>query len=267
MGGVNDATTRRLERAVWVMATAVIAAGWVISYSSLRLLAVKVGHYGAAEALLYPLPIDCTLGGAVAAEFLLARWDAPLRARLYVGGQILVSAAGTVTGNALHGLITEPSVVQPWWGAVAVSAVPGAAIAGMTHAATLMLRYRSRSARVVEEGTLTTAERPTDARSVARPARPLLPARTTRPGTGGTARRPAAEVLEMVRSARQRLTAERGKVPSDDDIAGRVTEDGHPLSASRARTYLAQIRTLEGEGRPTEARDLHIFPIGSEGHG
>src|SRR5215472_12183709 len=106
MAWAKDAATRRLERAVWVMAAAVIAAGWVISYSSLRLLALKVGHYGVAEAFLYPIPIDCTLGGAVAAEFLLARWDAPLGARLYVGGQILVSAAGTVTGNALHGIIT-----------------------------------------------------------------------------------------------------------------------------------------------------------------
>jgi hypothetical protein len=56
----------------------------------------------------------------------------------------------------------------------------------------------------------------------------------------------------MVRSARERLTAELGREPDDTEVATRVTAAGHPLSASRTRLYLAELRS---EGHRPELAD------------
>jgi hypothetical protein len=56
-----------------------------------------------------------------------------------------------------------------------------------------------------------------------------------------------------VRSARERLSAELGREPDDTEVATRVTAAGHPLSASRTRLYLAELRA-EGH-RPVLAEN------------
>ena len=49
----------------------------------------------------------------------------------------------------------------------------------------------------------------------------------------------------MVRSARERLSGELEREPKDEEVASRVSADGHPITASRVRSYLAQLRSEE----------------------
>ncbi len=62
-------------------------------------------------------------------------------------------------------------------------------------------------------------------------------------------RRPAGEVLALVRAARARLVAETGRDPRDEEVAARVSADGHPITASRVRTYLAKLRAEDRRAR------------------
>lgn len=142
VAAMGDRTTSGLVLAVSVTAPLVIASSGAISYSSLYQLALVVGGYSQLEAHLFPFPIDFTLGGAVAASFLLARWRAPLVPRLWVALQVALSALVTISGNALHATIVGDAQSWPWALRLAVSAVPGAAIVGMTHTVTIMLRSR-----------------------------------------------------------------------------------------------------------------------------
>lgn len=138
----NDRTAWWLTLVVGLTAPLVIVSSGAISYSSLYELALIVGGYGQVEAHLFPLPIDFTLGGAVAASFLLARWRAPFWPRAWIALQVGLSAIATISGNALHGSIVGDPHTWPWGLRLMVSAVPGAAIVGMTHAVTIMLRHR-----------------------------------------------------------------------------------------------------------------------------
>lgn len=139
-----DRTTQLLTGAVAITAPLVIATSGAISYSSLYELARVLGGYGELEAHLFPFPIDFTLGGAVAASFLLARWRAPIWPRAWVAIQVIFAAVVTISGNALHGTLAGDTAAWPWMLRLVVSAVPGAAIVGMTHTVTIMLRCRPR---------------------------------------------------------------------------------------------------------------------------
>ena len=68
------------------------------------------------------------------------------------------------------------------------------------------------------------------------------------PAARRSGRRPAREVLELVRSARVRLNDEIGREPKDEEVAAQVRAAGHPITASRVRTYLAQLRAEERGG-------------------
>lgn len=140
----TDRTTFLLTMAVAIAAPLVIATSGGISYSSLYELALKVGGYGQLEAHLFPFPIDLTLGGAVAASFLLARWRAPMWPRFWIALQVALSAVVTISGNALHGTLVSDAETWAMGWRLAVSAVPGAAIVGMTHTVTIMLRSHPR---------------------------------------------------------------------------------------------------------------------------
>jgi hypothetical protein len=64
-------------------------------------------------------------------------------------------------------------------------------------------------------------------------------------------RRSSAEVLALVRAARETLSVELGREPSDEEVASSVSAAGHPITASRVRTYLAQLRAEErGRRKP-----------------
>jgi hypothetical protein len=139
---MNDRTTRGLVLAVAVTAPLVIATSGAISYSSLYQLALVVGGFSGLEAHLFPFPVDFTLGGAVAASFLLARWGTPWGPRSWVALQVAASAVVTISGNALHATIVGDAHAWPSALRLAVSAVPGAAIVFMTHTVTIMLRCR-----------------------------------------------------------------------------------------------------------------------------
>lgn len=167
----TDRTTRWLTASVAVTAPLVIVTSGAISYSSLYALSRAAGGYGEFEAHLFPFPIDFTLGGAIAASFLLARWRAPFWARFWIGLQVALSALVTISGNALHGSIVGHHGDWPWALRIAVSAVPGAAIVGMTHTVTIMLRARPH-AREERSGLVNVRTKGSaPARAKARPAR------------------------------------------------------------------------------------------------
>lgn len=139
---VTDRTTQVLEWAVLGVAPLVAFAAGYDSYSSLVEVAREVGGYAEHEAQVYPAAIDLTLGGSIAASWLLVRWGAPGRARAVVTLMITGSAILTVSGNALHGWLVAGHLAAPWVLRAAVSAVPGAAIVGVTHQVVLVLRHR-----------------------------------------------------------------------------------------------------------------------------
>jgi hypothetical protein len=144
---VVDRTTRVLEWAVLGVAPLVACAAGYDSYSSLVEVAREVGGYAEHEAQVYPLTIDLTLAGSIAASWLLTRWRAPARARAVIGLMIAGSAILTVSGNALHGWLVTGDLAAPWALRAAVSAVPGAAIVGVTHQVVVILRHRPRQER------------------------------------------------------------------------------------------------------------------------
>jgi hypothetical protein len=92
-----------------------------------------------------------------------------------------------------------------------------------------------------------TIEDPGDDRAPAATAasRQMTARRSAAPALKRTGRRPASEVLALVGGARQRLAGELGREPSDEEVASRVSADGHPITASRVRFYLPRLRAEE----------------------
>jgi hypothetical protein len=121
------------------------------SYFSQVDVAAIVAGFGWFESHLYPLTIDFTLGGSIAASWLLARWGAPRGPRAVLALMILGSAIATVAANALHGWAVSDHATIPWALRAVVSAVPGAAIVSATHQAVLVARYRPRPGLADEE--------------------------------------------------------------------------------------------------------------------
>lgn len=201
-----DRTTRGLVVAVSVTAPLVIASSGAISYSSLYQLALVVGGYSQLEAHLFPFPIDFTLGGAVAASFLLARWRAPLVPRFWVALQVALSALVTISGNALHATIVGDAHNWPWGLRLAVSAVPGAAIVGMTHTVTIMLRSRpavvsTEGARGSEVGARHETPRPGRPQLTAAPIEARVRALLQRGGVPGLSGRERADLISRIADA------------------------------------------------------------------
>jgi Protein of unknown function (DUF2637) len=223
----------------------------------------------------YPLGIDGLLFMGLLAAHRLRR--STLRRRGYTWVLIAYATAISLACNALHSRSHGGVLMLPFapWGGYAASSVPPLAWAGTIHLWIIRKRARDEgdreaprqgfvrrliswlsgghSGRPAEsEQTVGPTQGHAEQRRPPAPATRRSPTQATRGGSAGGSRRSAAEVREMVRSARERLTAELGREPDDTEVATRVTAAGHPLSASRTRLYLAELRS---EGHRPELAD------------
>jgi hypothetical protein len=263
-----------LEGSVWLLVAVTLAVSYYGSYDNLVDVLAALG-YAIGPRHVVPIALDAPLTCSVIGQFLLARWKSPAvkRWRLFV--VTLITAPLSLAGNALHGALRFPVQGDPSLDLglldlsrpevvirLVAAMVPGIGIILAVAVTELVLRERARLEELRQpgpdlagpvEGATSAPARLPAARS---PGSDHVASR--RSDSGGitsdapaaghpAARRPAAEVLAMVRSARERLTVELGREPKDEEVAARVSADGHPITASRVRTYLAQLRSEERE--------------------
>jgi len=268
-----------LEGSVWLLVAVTLAVSYYGSYDNLVDVLAALG-YAIGPRHVVPIALDAPLTCSVIGQFLLARWKSPAvkRWRLFV--VTLITAPLSLAGNALHGALRFPVQGDPSLDLglldlsrpevvirLVAAMVPGIGIILAVAVTELVLRERARLEELREAGAdlAGPGEGGTSAptRSPAAGSRGsdhVAPRGSDSGGitlgapAGGHAagRRPAAEVLAMVRSARERLTGELGREPKDEEVAARVSADGHPITASRVRTYLAQLRSEERQRPASE---------------
>ncbi len=228
---------------------------------------------------MVPIALDAPLTCSVIGQFLLARWKSPAvkRWRLFV--VTLITAPLSLAGNALHGALRfqadnaslDLALLDLHHPEVAIrlvaAMVPAIGIILAVAVTELVLRERARLEELREADRYRHTQAETEASAqVLGPtpgaARPTVAGRPERDSTSiapprrsteqharsvghQASRRSATEVLAMVRSARERLNGELEREPKDEEVASQVSAAGHPITASRVRTYLAQLRAAE----------------------
>jgi hypothetical protein len=264
-----------LEAAVWLGVAVTLGVSYYGSYDNLVVVLMAVG-YAAGPAHVVPVGLDAPLSVSVIGQFLLARWkSSPLR-RWRLFAVTLITAPLSLAGNALRGAVVVDAQGQgrldltlldlhrpEVWIRLIAAMVPSIGVILAVAVTELVLREHAR----LEELREAAASR--DAEDAAAEERPADAGGTTgeggssqtgrgrvrrrvRTGARGGGRRPASEVLELVRAARAQLATELGRRPSDEEIAARMTADGHPLAASRVRFYLPKLRDEEPVQERTE---------------
>lgn len=240
---------------MWVCLLIGLAVNYIGSYAD---LAATFGAFGYGDPIrwIMPLGVDAPATASVLGQLQAARWSSPWHVRLRLGVLTLVTAPLTLVGNALRGEIDGTGHfrfnVQPWQDLFAF-AVPGLGVVVIGYIAAMMQGERAElhRRRLESEAVQTPARR-------ARSRQALLEVRAQdagrqRPATqpiqrpGAASRRRSAEVLVMVRDARKDLISELGREPSDEEVAERVTANGHRLSPSRTRAYLPEARALPAQ--------------------
>jgi hypothetical protein len=244
-----------LEGAVWLLVAVTLAVSYYGSYDNLVDVLAALGYaYGPSHVV--PVALDAPLTCSVIGQFLLARWKSPAVKRWRLFAVSVITAPLSLAGNALHGALRFDAEENPTLDLalldlhrpevvirLVAAMVPGIGIILAVAVTELVLRERAR----LEE--LRDAERP-DVEP-----EPRIDHEPIQAGANGTApavrggqmsgRRPATEVLAMVSRAREHLVRELEREATDEEVAARVSADGHPISASRVRTYLAQLRAAE----------------------
>lgn len=117
----------------WLGLAVVALAAAVLSFASLRSLAVSCGTT-ATLAWLLPVCIDAA---AVVATRVWLSSSSPEPARRFARTLALGAFLLSVAGNAADHGMTAYGIVPPWWAVVAVAAVPPAILAGTAHLAAL----------------------------------------------------------------------------------------------------------------------------------
>ncbi len=243
-----------LTDAAWILTLGCLGCAILDSYTSLCVVGGSLGHIGSAAACpdfggwdtrVFPVAVDAGWGGALFAVLRLARTIGLRSWRWWVVLTFeAITAAFTIAGNAFHGAVADGAASGLAGAAMVVitcvaSAVPGVVAVGSGF--TLSVLISSRESAGEPPGRIPMESPPPPAAEA-----PVTP---SAPGPRGTAgRRPATEVLGLVASARGRLRGELEREPSDEEVASRVSAAGHPITASRVRTYLARLRAQERAG-------------------
>jgi hypothetical protein len=251
-----------LEGAMWLCLFGGLVVLYIGSYSDLMATFAAFGYDGHISWLM-PLGIDLPVTASVLAQMLAGRWKCHWWVRVRLGLLTAVTAPLTLTGNALRGAIDAHGhftfTVQLWMD-LAAFAVPGLGVVLIGYVASMMQGERAelQRRRLEAEASWPPVEggehqsREGGGGAGVRGEREARPA-TRSKGAGRSGRVPANEVLAMVRGARDRLVGELEREPSDNDVAALVTSGGHPISASRTRMYLAQLRAAEQTGEAASA--------------
>ena len=265
-----------LETAVWFGVAVTLAVSYYGSYGNLVLVLMALG-YESGPAHVVPASLDAPLTVSVVGQFLLARWKSPTLRRWRLFAVTLITAPLSLAGNALRGAVVvdaygrgqlelalldlhRPEV----WMRLIAAMVPSIGVILAVVVTELVLREHARLEELQEAtardgGNGSTEEEPPEEGSSTGDRTTTSGRRGRQPGwarSGGRSggRRPASEVLELVREAREQLSTELGRRPSDEEIAARMTAGGHPLAASRVRFYLPKLRTEE----PTQAAEQPV---------
>ena len=242
-----------IEGAMWLCLLGGLVVLYIGSYADLMATFAAFG-YDPHISWLMPLGIDLPVTASVLAQMLAGRWRCHWSVRARLGLLTAVTAPLTLTGNALRGAIDGSTgqftfEVQLWMDLVAF-AVPGLGVVLIGYVASMMQGERAELQRRRLEAEASGASPATSRPEPTGPIRGQAD-RDGRPGRasetpGGvgrrSVRRPGREVQGLVLVAREQLRAELGREPSGEEIAARVTADGHPIAASRVRAYLAERR-------------------------
>lgn len=134
----------RLTRTTAVAITILIgAASFVLSFSSLCDLAARTVWPGNL-AWLWPVIVDGAIILATMALVAFSAYPEQRSARRYFWALLIVGAAVSVGGNAVHAMIPNPALPeQPLglWFAAAIACVPPIALVGATHALSILWRF------------------------------------------------------------------------------------------------------------------------------
>jgi hypothetical protein len=243
-----------LEGAMWFCLGGGLAVNYLGSYADLAATFGAFGYDGWVRWIM-PLGIDLPVTASVLAQLLAARWKSGRWVRVRLGLLTAVTAPLTLTGNALRGAIDAHghfvhSFHVALWMDLAAFAVPGLGVVLIGYVASMMQGERAELTRRRLEAQVPTreAQEPPEVEE-STPPRPRRKRSGEQPPNG---RRPASEVLALVRGAREHLVTEHGREPSDNDVAALVTAGGHRISASRTRVYLAQLRAAQDGREPAE---------------
>ena len=134
----------RLTRTSAVAITILIgAASFVLSFSSLCDLAARTVWPGTL-AWLWPVVVDGAIILGTMALVAFSAYPEQRSARRYFWALLIVGAAVSVGGNAVHAMLPNPALAeQPLgqWFAAAIACVPPIALVGATHALSILWRF------------------------------------------------------------------------------------------------------------------------------
>ena len=139
----------RLSLVRWTRTTAVAitiligVASFVLSFSSLCDLAARTAWPGWL-AWLWPVIVDGTIILATMALVAFSAYPEQRNARRYFWVLLVLGAAVSVSGNAMHAVIPNPALPdRPFgdWFAAAVACVPPIALVLLTHALSILWRF------------------------------------------------------------------------------------------------------------------------------
>ncbi len=247
-----------LTAAAWVLTLGCLGCAILDSYTSLCVVGGSLGHVGSAAACpdfggwdtrVFPVAVDAGWAGALFAVLRLARAIGFANWRWWVVLFFdVLTAAFTIAGNAFHGAVVDGATAHlagAWIVAISsvASAVPGVVAVGSGFTLSVLVSTREPGPADLVAQDDVAEKRGPEPEPQPKRGQPRQAPRRVRRADRGAGRRPASEVLAMVRGARERLAGELGREPSDNDVAAQVTAGGHPISASRTRTYLAQLRS------------------------
>lgn len=255
-GKASDVHRRTTGTFFWrvtsVGVSAIAVGGFVLSFSTLRDLAIRSG-IPSELAFIWPLIVDGFILVATAAAWALRNQT---RGTWYPWAALVLFSGISVAGNALHASMVRTVDVN-YWVATVVSAIPSVAQILASHLLVVMARARETQRQASQETASVSA-------SV---AMPLPPAEDARPAIGSGPRRPleavtAAEQPAAARVPRTPTVAAGAKQqdPSEDDelaqLAARVREarsGGEEVNGALV-ARLAGVSERTGRRRLTELR-------------
>lgn len=212
-------------RATSTGVSAIAVGGFVLSFSTLRDLAIRSG-IPPELAFIWPLIVDGFILVATAAAWALRN---QARGTWYPWAALVLFSGISVAGNALHASMVRTVDVN-YWVATVVSAIPSVAQILASHLLVVMARARETQRRVSQEA----------ASEVASVTIPVASAEDARAAIDSPPRRP----LEAVTTAEQPAAAKLSRTPTV--AAG--AKQGEPSGDDELARLAARVREARSEG-------------------
>ncbi len=235
---------RRIPVPVWfagIPAALVVAAGMILSYNALAVLALSAG-IDPVLSWAYPGVIDgVILTGSVAA-YVLRR--ARLRIRLYLWSLIGVAVGLSIVGNATHALTHGGLMTLPPLAAAAVSAVPPASLAAALHV--IVVLWRALGTAQSDDSDAAPEATPVEVTEM-----PVLATRKETPNGREPALRNARPPARKSRTSRARLEAMvRRAEKRGTDLDSRAAAKRLNVTPAHARRLLTEARKSHAVEEP-----------------